>query len=135
MLKNCAARPAPITTSGVASGKNKSKFVAERSLNSYRVTAIASIVPNTVDTIVAVNATIMELPNDSHTAALLHTPVQLSKVNPCQPEVFLKGSLNEKTNVYPIGNNKKRKAKKTYVGRRYFPKLNLLKEDPPFPSV
>jgi hypothetical protein len=59
---------------------------------------------------VAVTAIRIELPNASHTASLLQTPVQLSKVKPCQPGVFLNGSLNEKTKVYPIGNMRKIKA-------------------------
>jgi hypothetical protein len=57
------------------------------------------MVPKIVETIVAVKATKIELPKDSHNASLLQTPVQLSKVNPCQPGVFLKGSLKEKTKV------------------------------------
>jgi hypothetical protein len=102
-----------MTTSGVASGRKRSKFVAERNLNSYLVIAIASIVPRIVDTTVAVTAIRTEFPKASHTAALLQTPVQLSKVKPCQPGVFLNGSLNEKTKVYPIGNSRKMKARNT----------------------
>jgi hypothetical protein len=88
-----------MTTSGVARGKNSSKLVADLNLNSYLVTAIASMVPRIVETIVAVTAMRTELPKASQTASLLQTPVQLSKVKPCQPGVFLKGSLNEKTKV------------------------------------
>jgi hypothetical protein len=65
-----------------------------------------------VETIVAVTAIRIELPKASQTASLLQTPVQLSKVKPCQPGVFLNGSLKEKTKVYPIGNIKKINAKK-----------------------
>jgi hypothetical protein len=57
------------------------------------------MVPKIVDTMVAVTAIKIEFPKASQTAALLQTPVQLSKVNPCQPGVFLKGSLKENTNV------------------------------------
>jgi hypothetical protein len=63
------------------------------------VTAIANMVPRIVETIVAIVAIRIEFPKAKQTSMLLQTPVQLSKVKPCQPVVFLNGSLKEKTNV------------------------------------
>jgi hypothetical protein len=57
------------------------------------------MVPKIVETMVAVTAIRIEFPKASHTASLLQTPVQLSKVKPCQPGVFLNGSLKENTKV------------------------------------
>jgi DNA modification methylase len=56
-----------MTTSGVASGRKSSKFVAERNLNSYLVMAIANIVPNIVDTAVS-NQNIKNFSKKEHPA-------------------------------------------------------------------
>jgi len=98
-LRNCAARPAPSTTSGVAIGKKSRRLIVERARNRYLTSAMAMSVPSAVAMIVAMTPTRMLVPKAAHTPCAWHTLIQLSKVKPTQTMFDLTESLNENTNV------------------------------------
>ena len=111
--RNCAARPAPRTTSGVAIGRNSRRLIAERARKRYRTSAIAIIVPRTVAMTVATRPMMMLFVNAWQTAppSTLQTFSHLSSVNPRHEMFDLSESLNENTNVYTIGISRKMNAR------------------------
>ena len=87
-LTNSVSSEAPMTTSGVAIGRNTSRLVEARPRNECRTRAKASSVPSTVATAVAITPTCRLRTTASHMPGTRHGVRQASSVKPCQVKLY-----------------------------------------------